>query len=98
MARVTVEDCLQHVENRFDLVIKASERAHMLELGAADPQVDPDNDKRTVISLREIAAGCDITKKRVDEEEDAATEESVDVSFEMSDILSDQPTNPGDIK
>jgi DNA-directed RNA polymerase subunit omega len=57
MARVTVEDCLEHVENRFDLVLKASERAHSLELGAADPIVERDNDKPTVIALREIAAG-----------------------------------------
>lgn len=57
MARVTVEDCLEHVENRFDLVLKAAERAHNLELGAADPIVEKDNDKPTVIALREIAAG-----------------------------------------
>lgn len=55
MARVTVEDCLKNVENRFDLVIKAAERAHALELGAADAKVPLDNDKPTVIALREIA-------------------------------------------
>lgn len=60
MARVTVEDCLQHVENRFALVIKAAKRAHLLEMGAADPLVPIDNDKPTVIALREIAAGLDI--------------------------------------
>ena len=65
MARVTVEDCLKYVDNRFDLVIKAAERAHMLELGAADPTVPVDNDKPTVLALREIAAGHDITKRRV---------------------------------
>ncbi len=64
MARVTVEDCLTKVENRFDLIIKASKRAHQLELGAADPSVPRDNDKPTVIALREIAAGHDITKTR----------------------------------
>lgn len=60
MARVTVEDCLQHVENRFALVLKAAKRAHLLELGAADPLVPSDNDKPTVIALREIASGLDI--------------------------------------
>jgi DNA-directed RNA polymerase subunit omega len=60
MARVTIEDCLQHVENRFALVIKAAKRAHLLETGAADPLVPVDNDKPTVIALREIAAGYDI--------------------------------------
>lgn len=60
MARVTIEDCLDHVENRFALVLIASERAHKLEMGAADPLVPIDNDKPTVIALREIAAGFDI--------------------------------------
>ncbi len=62
MARVTVEDCLPHVENRFALVIKAAKRAHLLEMGAADPLVPANNDKPTVIALREIAAGFDIEK------------------------------------
>ncbi len=66
MARVTVEDCLKKVKNRFDLVLKASKRAHQLELGAADPTVPKDNDKPTVIALREIAAGNDITVTRTD--------------------------------
>ncbi len=60
MARITVEDCLPHVENRFALVIKAARRAHLLEMGAADPLVPVDNDKPTVLALREIAAGFDI--------------------------------------
>lgn len=60
MARVTVEDCLKHVENRFALVIRAAKRAHLLEMGAADPLVPVENDKPTVIALREIAAGYDI--------------------------------------
>jgi len=60
MARVTVEDCLQHVENRFALVIKAAKRAHLLEMGATDPLVPVDNDKPTVVALREIAAGYDV--------------------------------------
>lgn len=55
MARVTVEDCLRYVENRFDLVLKASARAHLLERGEAEPKVPEDNDKPTVIALREIA-------------------------------------------
>lgn len=64
MARVTVEDCLDNVENRFDLVIKAAQRAHQIELGAADPMVERENDKPTVIALREIASGYDVTKTR----------------------------------
>lgn len=66
MARVTVEDCLRHVDNRFNLVLKAAKRAHQLELGAADPTVPLDNDKPTVLALREIAKGHDITKTRTE--------------------------------
>jgi len=57
MARVTVEDCLDKVENRFELVILASQRARQLARGRADAQVDWDDDKATVVALREIAAG-----------------------------------------
>lgn len=62
MARVTVEDCLENVENRFDLVLKAATRAHQIELGSAEPMVERENDKPTVLALREIAAGYDVTK------------------------------------
>lgn len=93
MARVTVEDCLENVENRFDLVIKAARRAHMLELGEADPQVPLDNDKPTVVALREIAAGADITKTRVSSVEEEITEEMQ--NFEMSPALTpDLPISP----
>lgn len=65
MARVTVEDCLAFVENRFDLVLKASERARNLELGGSEPMVPVDNDKPTVIALREIAQGLDVSTRIV---------------------------------
>lgn len=55
MARVTVEDCIDKIENRFELVMIASQRARKIGSGAP-LTVDPDNDKKTVISLREIAA------------------------------------------
>ncbi|GHT88603.1 hypothetical protein FACS1894113_1410 [Alphaproteobacteria bacterium] len=54
MARVTVEDCIQNVENRFELVLLASKRAKDLELGDK-PTVPRNNDKTTIIALREIA-------------------------------------------
>ncbi|MCY3859460.1 MAG: DNA-directed RNA polymerase subunit omega [Gammaproteobacteria bacterium] len=60
MARITVEDCLEHVENRFQLVTLAAERAHQFYLYNARPQVDPENDKPTVIALREIANGMTV--------------------------------------
>jgi DNA-directed RNA polymerase subunit omega len=54
MARVTVEDCIDKVENRFELVLLASHRARMVSSGAAIT-VDRDNDKNPVVALREIA-------------------------------------------
>ncbi len=55
MARITVEDCLEHVENRFELVMVASKRARQIQTGGRDPLVSEDNDKPTVLALREIA-------------------------------------------
>ena len=54
MARVTVEDCLENVINRYELVLLASKRARQIVLGS-EPLVPPDDDKPTVIALREIA-------------------------------------------
>lgn len=56
MARVTIEDCLEHVENRFKLVLLATKRARQLSKGA-DEFVPRGKDKDTVVALREIAAG-----------------------------------------
>jgi DNA-directed RNA polymerase subunit omega len=56
MDRITVEDCLQNVPNLFQLVMVASKRARKLANGA-EPTVDSENDKMTVVALREIAAG-----------------------------------------
>lgn len=61
MARVTVEDCLEHVDNRFQLVLLASKRARHIIQSGEEPLVDWDNDKPTVVALREIAEG-EITK------------------------------------
>ena len=54
MARVTVEDAVEKVGNRFDLVLIASRRARQIATGGKEPLVDPENDKPTVIALREI--------------------------------------------
>ena len=56
MARLTVEDCLDHVDNRFELVLIAAKRARQLSMGA-EPLVELENDKPTVLALREIADG-----------------------------------------
>lgn len=57
MARVTVEDCLNSVDNRFELVLIATKRARQLQTGGKDANLPWENDKPTVMSLREIAAG-----------------------------------------
>lgn len=57
MARVTVEDCLEHTDNRFSLVLLAARRARQLTMTAMQPLIEAENDKNTVIALREIATG-----------------------------------------
>ena len=69
MARISVEDCLAHVDNRFDLVLLASRRARQLVNGV-DPLLPWENDKPTVVALREIADGL-ITEETVAEPEES---------------------------
>lgn len=57
MARITVEDCLRSIQNRFELVIVAAKRARQLEMEGAESTVPWENDKATVVALREIAKG-----------------------------------------
>ncbi len=72
MARVTVEDCLKNVKNRFELVIIAAKRARQLMRGK-DPKVAWDNDKTTVVALREIAAGyTDFDQVEAHDDEESA--------------------------
>ena len=56
MARITVDDCLKRIPNRFQLTLAATYRARQLSSGAS-PSVEPNKDKSTVIALREIASG-----------------------------------------
>ncbi len=67
MARITVEDCLENVDNRFELVLLASRRARQISKGA-DALVPENNDKPTVIALREIADNL-VTNISMDEME-----------------------------
>lgn len=57
MARITVEDCIERIENRFELVMLAARRSRQLALGRRDPLVPGNDDKPTVLALREIADG-----------------------------------------
>ncbi len=79
MARITVEDCLENVENRFELVLLAARRARQISRGA-DPLVPEDNDKPTVIALREIADNL-VTDVSMDE---------METQQEMAAIASDE--------
>ncbi len=74
MARITVEDCLENVENRFELVLIASKRARQLAHTNTDPLVEAGNDKPTVVALREIAAGFTQFDKNQNKEDDGFSE------------------------
>lgn len=82
MARTTVEDCLDNVENRFQLVLIAAKRARQIQMGA-DPLVPVDNDKPSVIALREIADGLidasilDVSNAREHAEQSIVKEEEL---------------------
>ena len=79
MARVTVEDCLENVANRFELVMVASKRARQLATGGKDPLVQEESDKPTVIALREIAEGLVGPEILTREDELEAEEELAEV-------------------
>ena len=78
MARVTVEDCLENVDNRFQLVLVATKRARQISTGGKQPNVDWENDKPTVVALREIAKGY-ITRDILDEVEEESFEDEADL-------------------
>ena len=73
MARITVEDCVDNIENIFEMVLVAAKRARRLAHGA-DPMVELENDKPTVVALREIAEGH-ITSSILEEVEQPLTED-----------------------
>ena len=81
MARITVEDCLEQVENRFHLVRVASKRARQIMKGK-EPTLGWDNDKATVLALREIAAG-NITEEMLEEKPVINEDEGI---FDQSEI------------
>ena len=81
MARITVEDCLEKVDNRFHLVRVASKRARQI-MNGKEPTLEWDNDKATVVALREIAAG-NITEERLNEKPVTNDEDSL---FEQAEI------------
>jgi DNA-directed RNA polymerase subunit omega len=86
MARITVEDCLDHVDNRFDLVLLSTKRARQLARGV-EPLLPWENDKPTVVALREIAEGL-ITHEMVDAPP-AATEIEDELIIALGEELAD---------
>ena len=86
MARVTVEDCLENVANRFELVMVSSKRALQIATEGKDPMVPLENDKPTVLALREIAEGlvnASILDEPTQEETEALALSAVQDGFEQ---------------
>ena len=96
MARITVEDCLEHVDNRFDLVLLASKRARQLVNGV-DPLLPWNNDKPTVVALREIAEGV-VTPAVVEEPEEPEAEDLMAALGEELAELAKAQTNDMDLE
>jgi DNA-directed RNA polymerase subunit omega len=82
MARITVEDCLKYVDNRFELVLIASKRARQIANEGSTPLVAIENDKATVLALREIAEG--FTNKNILEENQLSKKITVQDTSEIS--------------
>ncbi len=93
MARITVEDCLDNIDNIFEMVLVAAKRARRVAHGA-DPLVELENDKPTVIALREIAAGH-ITPAILDEIDQPPIEEFM-TSETTEDVLPVRGISIGD--
>ncbi|EGZ2500613.1 DNA-directed RNA polymerase subunit omega [Escherichia coli] len=83
MARVTVQDAVKKIGNRFDLVLVAARRARQMQVGGKDPLVPEENDKTTVIALREIEEGLinnqilDVRERQEQQEQEAAELQAV---------------------
>jgi DNA-directed RNA polymerase subunit omega len=96
MARITVEDCLEHVDNRFDLVLLASKRARQIVNGV-DPMLPWNNDKPTVVALREIAEGV-VTQAVVEEPQEPEAEDLMAALGEELAELAKAQTNEMDLE
>lgn len=91
MARITVEDCLDHVDNRFELVIVGSKRARQIAVGGKAPMLPEENDKPTVIALREIEEGL-VDASILEEEDDVVVDEPL---IDMEKVqIPEPPANP----
>ncbi len=93
MARITVEDCLDNIENIFEMVLVAAKRARRVAHGA-DPMVELENDKPTVIALREIAEGL-VNPSILEEIEEPVTEDLLQAES-VEDVLPVRGISIGD--
>jgi len=84
MARITVEDCLENVDNRFELVMLATRRARQMRRYGVEPMVPEENDKPTVIALREIAEGL-VSNEMLDAQDASTEDEALEISFGIGD-------------
>ena len=82
MARITVEDCLDHVDNRFELVLVGAKRARQLADGVKEPLVPRENDKPTVLALREIEEGL-VTADILTERDEPAIDAFIDPAVQQ---------------
>jgi len=108
MARVTVEDCLEKVENRFELVLVAAKRAHQLNSGGYRTTLDAGKDKPTVLALREIEAGlidASILTEEYEMEEELNAQDKLleeakmsEVTEELSEVTLDTDSDDIEIK
>jgi DNA-directed RNA polymerase subunit omega len=93
MARITVEDCLENIDNIFEMVLVAAKRARRVAHGA-DAMVDLENDKPTVIALREIAEG--LVTSTILEESDEPTPDELLQAESLEDVLPVRGISIGD--
>ena len=94
MARITVEDCLENIDNIFEMVLVAAKRARRIAHGS-DPMVELENDKPTVLALREIAEGH-VTPAILDEIEAPPAEELLQAAEADDDLLPVRGISIGD--
>jgi DNA-directed RNA polymerase subunit omega len=94
MARITVEDCLENIDNIFEMVLVAAKRARRIAHGS-DPMVELENDKPTVLALREIADGL-VTPKILEEIDQPAADELLQPVEQPEDILPVRGISIGD--
>ncbi len=97
MARITVEDCLDHVDNRFELVMVGSKRARQIAVEGRPALVDEENDKPTVVALREIEQGLVTADILVEVPQDYEIMESEEEAENTEAVESSENSDPSPV-